>query len=171
MSFIVHAVGGIRPHAEANATLVESEAARKVQLGPASSVSFVAPGSLTAGRFGLFRYDMAPGMPGPSPHLHTGFSESFFVLSGTVTLFDGRAWVPAGPGSFLHVPEHGVHGFRNDASEPANFLILFAPGTPREAFFSELAEIIASGRQLSDAETGGFYKRHDQYMVDVDVDT
>ncbi len=92
------------------------------------------------------------------------------MLSGTVTLFDGRSWEPAGPGSFLHVPEHGVHGFRNDASDPASMLILFAPGTPREAFFSELAEMIASGRQLSEAEVAAFYQRHDQYMVDVDVE-
>jgi mannose-6-phosphate isomerase-like protein (cupin superfamily) len=170
MSFMVHAVGGIRPHAEANATLVEPGGGQDVQLGPTSSVSFVAPGSLTAGRFGLFRYDMAPGVPGPSPHLHTGFSESFFVLSGTVTLFDGQTWAPAGPRSFLHVPENGVHGFRNDASEPASFLILFAPGAPREAFFTEFAEIIASGRQLSETELAAFYQRHDQYMVDVDVE-
>jgi mannose-6-phosphate isomerase-like protein (cupin superfamily) len=170
MSFIVHGVGATRPHADASATLVESEGARQVQLGPASLATFVAPGHLTAGRFGLFRYDMTPQAGGASPHLHTGFSESFYVLSGTVTLFDGRAWVPAAPGSFLHVPEHGVHGFRNDASEPASVLILFAPGTPREEFFSELAEIVASGRQLSEAELAAFYQRHDQYMVDVDVE-
>ncbi len=169
MSFIVHPAGGIRPHAEASATLVESEGAPQVQVGPASRATFVAPGQLTAGRFGLFRYDMTPQAGGASPHLHTGFSESFYVLSGTVTLFDGRWWVPAEPGSFLHVPEHGVHGFRNDTSEPASILILFAPGTPREAFFSELADIIASGRQLSEEELAAFYQRHDQYMVDVDA--
>ena len=52
-----------------------------------------------------------------------------------------------------------------------SILILFAPGTPREAFFGELAEIIASGRQLSEEELATFYRRHDQYMVDVNVET
>jgi mannose-6-phosphate isomerase-like protein (cupin superfamily) len=170
MSFLVHPAGGNRPHAEANATLVESGGAPHVQVGPASLATFVAPGRLTGGRFGLFRYDMTPQAGGASPHLHTGFSESFYVLSGTVTLFDGRSWAPAGPRSFLHVPEHGVHGFRNDTNENTSILILFAPGTPREAFFSELAEIVASGRQLSEAELAAFYQRHDQYMVDVDVE-
>jgi quercetin dioxygenase-like cupin family protein len=171
MSFFVHAAGGVQPHAEANATLVAADTAHRIQLGPASLVTFVAPGRLTAERFGLFRYDMMPRTGGPAPHLHTGFSESFYVLSGTVTLFDGRSWGPAGPGSFLHVPQHGVHGFRNDADEPASFLILFAPGTPREAFFSEFAELVASGRQLSEQELASFYQRHDQYMVDVNVET
>jgi hypothetical protein len=36
--------------------------------------------------------------------------------------------------------------------------------------FTELGEIVASGRQLSEAEVADFYRRHDQYMVDVDVD-
>ena len=63
-----------------------------------------------------------------------------------------------------------MHGFRNDASEPASILILFAPGTPREAFFSELAKMAESGRQLSETELAAFYQRHDQYMVDVDAE-
>ena len=167
MSFFVHGVGGVQPHAEASATVVGAGTAETVLLG-ATVVGFVAPGSLTAGRYGLFRFDLPPGAGGAVPHIHTGFSESFYVLSGTPTLLDGRTWAPAGPGSFLHVPEHGVHGFRNDADEPASFLVLFAPGHAREEFFRELAEVSASGRQPSEAELADLYHRHDQYAVDLD---
>ena len=44
-------------------------------------------------------------------------------------------------------------------------LILFAPGAPRERYFEELAEIAASGRELSQEEWTDLYARHDQYMV------
>ena len=44
-------------------------------------------------------------------------------------------------------------------------LILFVPGAPREAYFAALAEITASGRQLSEEEWTELYRRHDQYMV------
>ena len=44
-------------------------------------------------------------------------------------------------------------------------LILFTPGAPREAFFEELAEIAASGREPSEEEMTAFYWRHDQFMV------
>jgi quercetin dioxygenase-like cupin family protein len=169
MSFFVHAAGGVQPHAEASATLVAPDAAEVVQLA-SSQVGFVAPGSLTAGRYGLFRFELAPGAGGARPHIHTGFSESFYVLSGTPTFLDGRSWSPAGPGAFVHVPEHGVHGFRNDTDEPCGFLVLFAPGAAREAFFRELAEIAASGRKLSDEELTDLYHRHDQYTVEVDLD-
>jgi mannose-6-phosphate isomerase-like protein (cupin superfamily) len=102
---------------------------------------------------------------GPDAHFHRTISESFYVLSGAVRLFDGDRWVDARPGDFLFVPPGGVHAFRNESGEPASMLLLFAPGAPREAYFEELAEIEASGRELSDAEWTGLYARHDQYMV------
>ena len=43
----------------------------------------------------------ARGRPGPSPHFHRSITESFFVLSGTVRLHDGRRWIDAGPGRLL----------------------------------------------------------------------
>jgi hypothetical protein len=44
-------------------------------------------------------------------------------------------------------------------------LILVAPGAPRERYFDGLAEIVASGRQLSEEEWTRFYAENDQYMV------
>ncbi|WP_026426011.1 cupin domain-containing protein [Actinokineospora inagensis] len=132
---------------------------------PATATHFVAPGSVTGGQFGLFRYDMVPGAGGPGAHFHRTFSESFYILDGTVRLFDGENWVSATSGDFLYVPSGGVHAFSNDADEPASMLILFAPGAPREDFFVELAEIAEAGRELSVAEWDDFYAKHDQYML------
>jgi mannose-6-phosphate isomerase-like protein (cupin superfamily) len=126
------------------------------------TMRFVAPGSVTAGRYGLFEYRIGPRSPGARPHYHRTFSESFYVLTGELTIFDGQRWAPFGVGDFAHVPDGGVHAFRNDGDEPAVFLILFAPGIPRERFFTELAEIRETGRVLSDAEWVEFYARHDQ---------
>lgn len=125
------------------------------------AVRFVAPGSTTGGRYGLFEYTARPG-PGARPHLHHTFSESFYVLDGELTIFDGSTWSVFGAGDYAYVPEEGVHAFRNDGDMDARFLILFAPGIPRERFFGELAEIRISGRTLSDEEWADFYARHDQ---------
>ena len=95
--------------------------------------------------------------------MHRTFSESFYVLSGELTIFEGQAWTPLGPGDFVHVPDGGVHGFRNDADVETAFLILFSPGIARERFFTELAEIRAGTRVLSTPEEWvEFYARHDQ---------
>jgi hypothetical protein len=47
-------------------------------------------------------------------------------------------------------------------------LILFTPGKPRERYFTELAEIAASGRELSPEEWTEVWERNDQYAVDED---
>lgn len=133
---------------------------------PTSRCRFVAPGSVTDGRYGLFRWEMDPRAGGPTPHFHRTFSESFYVLAGAVRLFDGRDWVEARSGDFLHVPEGGIHAFSNEASdEPAAMLILFAPAPPRERYFIELAEIADSGRELGEDELAAFLAKHDQYSA------
>ena len=136
-----------------------------LQVGPSATVRFVAPGSDTEGRLGLFRWDMAPSAGGPAAHFHKTFSESFYVLAGTVRLYDGEHWVEARAGDFLHVPDGVVHAFANDADEPASMLILFAPGAPRERYFEELAELARTGGRLSPEDMTELYARHDQYMV------
>ena len=131
-----------------------------------TNARFVALGSLTNGLFGLFRWDMSGQPGGATPHYHRTFTESFYVLSGSVQLFDGATWVGATAGDFLFVPERGIHGFRNESGEPASMLILFSPAPPREEYFKELAEIRASGRELSRDEWTDLYTRHDQHMVE-----
>jgi quercetin dioxygenase-like cupin family protein len=124
---------------------------------------FVATGPVTQGRFGLFEWNMAANSGGADTHYHTGFSESFFVTGGAIDLFAGDTWVTARAGDFLHVAEGGAHGFKNNGDEPAQMLILFAPGIPREAYFEALADIRNTGRTLSEPEWLELWKEHDQY--------
>jgi mannose-6-phosphate isomerase-like protein (cupin superfamily) len=135
-----------------------------LMMGPgiATAATFVAPGSVTRGEFGLFRWDMPAGIGGANPHFHRGFSESFYVLSGTVSLYDGDHWTDVTEGGFLYVPPGGVHGFRNDSDATASMLLLFAPGIAREKYFEELSEIRHTGRQLTDEEWADLFARHDQ---------
>jgi quercetin dioxygenase-like cupin family protein len=109
---------------------------------------------------------MDAGAGGPAPHFHRTFSESFYILSGTVSLYDGREWTQAASGDFLQVPEGGIHAFNNESSdEPAVMLILFSPAPPREQYFTEVAEINDAGRELSPEEWAAFLAKHDQYSA------
>jgi mannose-6-phosphate isomerase-like protein (cupin superfamily) len=129
--------------------------------GAATQASYLATGDTTDGRFGLYRWDFKGPPSGPDPHFHRSISESFFVLSGTVQLHDGKGWRDGHPGDFLYVPEGGIHGFRNESGEPASMLILFAPGAPREDYF----ERVATTAQMSDEERTEFFLRHDTFWV------
>jgi uncharacterized RmlC-like cupin family protein len=151
---------------ETSAIAVPSASMKRLDLKSGTVGRFVATATLTRGQYGLYRWDMPANAGGAGGHFHRSFSEAFYVLDGTPTLFNGQAWAPAAPGDFMYVPEGGIHGFRNDSAAPASMLILFAPGIAREAYFEELAEIGWSGRAMTKADWDELYARHDQVMVE-----
>ncbi|GAA2273402.1 cupin domain-containing protein [Nonomuraea roseoviolacea subsp. roseoviolacea] len=124
---------------------------------------YLATTASTDGEFGLYRVDMNGAPGGPSLHFHRTISESFFILSGRMSLFDGERWVEATAGDFLYVPVGGLHAFRNDSGEPASMLMLFAPGAPREGYFEGITELAG----LTDEERARFFVEHDSYFTDI----
>ena len=153
------------PEGTVSASLREVGRAPDLRFDAGAAVHHLATSVTTAGEYGLYRWEMGPEPRGPAPHFHRTISEAFYVLTGTVQLYDGNRTVEATPGDHLYVPPGGVHAFRNESGAPASMLLLFAPGAPREAYFEELAEIAASGRQLSEQQWGELLARHDQHPV------
>ncbi len=129
-----------------------------------TTVHYLVRGASTGGEFGLYRWEMGPNPGGPDPHFHKTISESFYVLSGTIRLYNGTKWVDGTPGDFMYVPEGGIHGFRNESGEPAAMLLLFTPGAPREEYFETLFKL-AQGDAMSEQERAAFYLRHDNHWV------
>ena len=152
---------------EVSAAFRPASAPPDLTIGVKSRVRFLATGAGTGGDYGLQRWDLAAIPNGPGGHFHKTFSESFFVLDGTVSLYNGDKWIDATSGDFLYVPPGGVHAFSNNSGAPASMLVLYAPGAPREPYFERLAEIVASGLRLSAEEWAELYAEHDQYSVDL----
>ena len=138
-------------------------AAREID-NAGGGAAYLATGASTGGHFGLYRWDTSAGPGGPDAHFHRRISESFFVLSGTVRLYDGASWVDAVAGDFLFVPEGGIHAFKNESGSPASMLILFAPGAPREDYFETLADA-ARRAAMDQQQWAEFYDRHDTHWV------
>lgn len=133
-------------------------------IGSHVALHYLATKLSTHGQFGLYRWDGTPHAPGPSAHFHRTMSESFFILSGTMRLFNGERRIDAAAGDFLYVPEGGIHAFHNESDEPASMVIMFAPGAPREGYFEALAER-AAGRQFSDEEWKELCIQHNNYFI------
>ncbi|MBM7784948.1 cupin domain-containing protein [Tenggerimyces flavus] len=148
-----------------SATYRPVDSAPELVYATGTHIHYLATGASTDGDFGMYRYEMPAAPSGPSAHFHRTMSESFYILSGSIRLYDGSQWVDTSPGDYLYVPPGGIHAFRNESGSPATMLILFAPGAPREGYFEELASIGASGRKLTPEEWTDLYQRHDQYMV------
>jgi mannose-6-phosphate isomerase-like protein (cupin superfamily) len=149
---------------EASAVVRASSQAPDLTYPNGGTVHYLATTETTGGEFGLYRWEMSGPRSGPDPHYHRSISESFYVLSGTIRLYDGTRWLDGRPGDFMFVPEGGIHGFRNESGEPASMLLLFAPGASREDYFETLARI-AGGEVMTDEERLAFYLRHDNHWV------
>lgn len=126
-----------------------------------TKVHYLATGGDTDGLFGLYRWAMGPAPGGADPHFHRTLSESFYVLTGNVRLFDGTKWTDAEQGDFMYVPPGGIHAFDNRSGEPASMLILFAPGAPREEYFEGLNHLA----HMSEEERIEFFIAHDNIYV------
>ena len=145
---------------EVSARLRRARTPPDISYPDGSTVDYLSTGASTDGRFGLYRWNMGAGPGGPDLHFHRTISESFFILSGTITLGDGEKTVDAQAGDHLYVPPGGLHSFKNHAGEPASMLLLFSPGAPREGYFEGLLEI-AEGKQMGSEELGVFFAEHD----------
>lgn len=130
-----------------------------------NKVSYLATGSTTGGLFGLYRWEFSDAVGGSGPHFHRTIAESFYILTGEVKVYDGRAWVTARPGDFLDVPPGGLHGFRNESGAEASMLLHFAPGAPREAYFEGL-DRLARGERWTPEEYDAFMAEHDNVWME-----
>lgn len=148
---------------EVSARLVRADTAPAIVYPNGNRVTYLATGEQTEATYGLYRWEFAGPRTrsGPDPHFHRTLTESFYILEGTVTIFDGRAWVPCRPGDYAHVPTGGLHGFRNEEG-PASMLLHFAPGAPREAYFEGLARGLEG---LGPDEVNAFMAEHDNIWM------
>ncbi|MFC4495451.1 cupin domain-containing protein [Streptomyces ovatisporus] len=147
---------------EVNATFRSAAAEPELSSGTGNRTHYLATGESTGGEFGLYKVEMGPRSPGPSTHFHRSISESFYILSGEMQLFDGERWITGREGDFLYVPVGGLHAFKNTSDDPVSLLLLFSPGAPREDYFERVAEMTRRGGQ----ELEDFRVQHDSFFVD-----
>lgn len=144
---------------EVSATFRPAGAEPEITFASGGTCSLLSTSDGTDGLYGLYRWDFAEAPSGPGTHFHKTMSEAFFILKGTVRLFNGEKWTEATPGDYLFVPPGGLHAFRNESGEKASMLLMFAPGAPRENYFRGLVE------GLQDKIGEAFFVEHDQYNV------
>ena len=146
---------------EINATYRPADAGAELVYPNGTRVHYLASGASTGGLFGLYRWECGPAVTGPDPHFHRSIAESFYILSGSMRIYDGRRWIDTEPGDWVHVPAGGVHGFKNESGAPATMLLHFSPGAPREGYFEGLVRI----GEMSDDERAAFYLEHDNVWL------
>jgi quercetin dioxygenase-like cupin family protein len=99
----------------------------------------------TGGSLDLFEMTVQPNARVPVPHFHRSWDETIYGLDGIITWrIDGRdTTIESGQTAFI--PRGIVHGFRNDAQQPATCLCILSPGVLGPAYFREMASLLSSG--------------------------
>ena len=97
-------------------------------------VAIKAGSAQTCGRGAHLEFDDPRGTA-PPLHIHHGEDETFYVISGSVTIFAGDERIDASAGDFAFVPRGTAHSYLV-TSERARMLVTFSPGGI-EAFFVE----------------------------------
>ena len=131
-----------------------------LEMGP-STLAIKATSDETAGSFFLSESTIAPGFPGPPPHVHDRLHDMFYVLEGALTLRLEDEEIEAPPGSFVCIPPGTVHTFSNRSEAPVRFLNFNTPGG-WEGYMRDLAAASAAGTPpRSPEEIGRIASRYD----------
>jgi mannose-6-phosphate isomerase-like protein (cupin superfamily) len=130
-----------------------------LSVGP-SQIAFKAGREHGMGSLSLTDTTVAPGFPGPVPHYHETFVDSFWVLDGTLTLLLGDQTLHATAGTYALVPPRVVHTFSNPGEEPVRLLNLMAPGG-FEQYLKEVAARAPPGGQPDQGLMAEIASRHD----------
>lgn len=105
------------------------------------------------------------GFAGPPPHVHHGFDEAIYVLSGQLTMVTGdNGPAPAPAGTLILAPRGTRHTFANPHDEPARVLGLWAPGDTL-TFMAEIGAAIPASGPADPALLADIYRRHNSEIV------
>ena len=114
----------------------------------------------TGGAFSMSETTVAPGFPGPPPHVHRAMYDAFYVLDGTLTLLVGDETVEAQAGTFACAPPGTVHTFANPSDAPVRFLNINSPAG-WEGYLRELAQAMPSEGPPDPAVVGPIAAKYD----------
>ncbi|WP_246237406.1 cupin domain-containing protein [Halovulum dunhuangense] len=98
----------------------------------------------TGGRYALVEALSAPGAGAP-PNRHAGEDEAFYILEGEYAFMVDGDMRRARAGDYVRVPDGALHAFTCVSETPGRMLIINAPGTVHDRFFTEAGEPLPEG--------------------------
>jgi len=80
-----------------------------------------------SGDFDMVEGTTYPNVPGPPPHFHTGYSESFYVLEGSMEFLVNGQTVFLEEGDAIDLPPNTPHTFKTKGDAPSRWLNIHSP--------------------------------------------
>jgi mannose-6-phosphate isomerase-like protein (cupin superfamily) len=106
-----------------------------------------------------------PNFAGPPPHIHHGFDEALYVLSGALTMVKDRGEPELVPVGGLILASRGIrHTFANPHDEPATVIGVWSPSTAMD-FMTEIGAALPASGPPDPELLADIYRRHDSEIV------
>lgn len=111
------------------------------------------------------RLTVPAGFAGPPPHVHHGFDEAIYVLTGALTMVRDRGEPePVEEGGLILAPRGVRHTFANPTDEAVQVLAVWSPATALE-FMAEIGAALPASGPPDPARLAAIYQRHDSEIV------
>jgi quercetin dioxygenase-like cupin family protein len=130
--------------------------------GPGRDLVFKLTGEDTRGALDYFVCQVAP-HGGPPLHLHHEQDEAIHVLSGRFKVRIGDQQHTLEPSGFAYLPAGLPHAFVNLTDQPAELIIVFAPGGGHK-FFEQLGPATRNANPDHD-EVAAIFERHGMTLL------
>ena len=123
----------------------------------------------TSGTYSVFEAKVFPN-GGPIPHIQTREHEGFYVLEGEISFsVDGKEII-AKCGTFVNIPPHVIHSFKNKTEVLAKILVILAPGGLENLFVQvgdEVSEPTLQPPPMSEDKMEKFASLLSDYGVEI----
>ena len=88
----------------------------------------------TSGDYDLMVAETPPNVPGPPPHLHKSYKESFLIIEGEMEFFvDGEVKIVKA-GESVDIKPNTLHTFGNKSDKPCKWINIHSPKGFRDFF-------------------------------------
>ena len=121
-----------------NGVTVPAEAATSVNVFGVQ-VDIGLTGQDTGGAYALYQVSCEPGIGSP-PHVHTSDDEAFLIIEGEWEFLRGQEVFTAGPGTFVSLPRHIAHYFKN-VGQGRGRMVGIATPAGHEHFFEDASRL------------------------------
>lgn len=162
VSLLVGACATGAPAQQMSARVVRADAAPTVEFGEGVALKLTGEGNAPISQL---RVVERPGYRTPL-HVHHQMDETFYVLSGELTLFFGGVVHKLGPGDYAFVPRGTPHAQGNETTQDNVIILTLVPGA-FEGFFDDRAELVLETPPDHPDYTAGMMRAGQPYDIEI----
>lgn len=113
----------------------------RFEMPDGSVYEIVAAAADNGGAFVEMLFTLPPGSVSPPPHVHTGLTEEYEVIEGTLDVMSSGIWTRLGPGQSTSISPATLHTFKNRSGAPVRVRNVHRPPARFEDYIEHICRL------------------------------